>query len=132
MIGLDTSVLLRILIDDGSSNVVTARRFAADQVKNGKHLHVGHVVPAEIEWFLGSTYGYGRAQIATALGAVLKNGAYDIVDRDVLLTAWSQFQSGPADFVDCLIAAKHASVGCQFAATFDKAMRGLPTTRVLR
>ena len=132
MVGLDTNVLLRILVDDGSSQVAVARRFAAEQVAGGQRLHVDRVVLAEIEWVLGSIFGYERTQIASAFAAVLENGAYDVEDDDVVRAAWGTYRDGNADFSDCLVAAKHAAVGCVFTATFDKAMRGLPTTKVLR
>ena len=131
MIGLDTNVLLRILIDDGSSHVATARRFASEQVQNGESLYVEHVVLAEIEWVLGSTFKYGREQIGAAIDMVLGNSAYEVADREVALAAWTKYRDGHADFADCLIAAKHAAAGCAFTATFDRAMRTLPTTRVL-
>ncbi len=132
MVGLDANVLLRILVDDGSAQVLVARRFAAGQVAAGERLHVDRVVLAEIEWVLGSVFGYERAQIASALVALLENGAYDVEDAGVVRAAWERYRDGGADFSDCLITAKHAAVGCVFTATFDKAMRGLPTTKVLR
>jgi predicted nucleic-acid-binding protein len=132
VIGLDTNVLLRILVDDGSPNVAVARRFAVEQVERGERLFLDRVVLAEIEWVLASIYGYARAQIAAAIHAVLENGAYEVEDRPVVHAAWEKFRDGSADFSDCLIAAKHATAGCAFTATFDRGMRGLPTTRVLR
>lgn len=131
MIGLDTNVLLRILVDDGSEQVSIARRFAADQLERGERLWIDRVVLAELSWVLTTAFDYDRKQIANALHQLLSSGAYQFDDRDVVLAAWEKYREGPAGLADCLIAAKHAFSGCTFTATFDRAMRELPTTRVL-
>jgi predicted nucleic-acid-binding protein len=38
---------------------------------------------------------------------------------------------GTCGFSDCLIVAKNTQLGCDFTASFDRAMRKLPGTRVL-
>lgn len=47
MIGLDTNVLVRVLVDDGSRDVARARAFVADQAKAGEDFHIDAVVLAE-------------------------------------------------------------------------------------
>ena len=131
MIGLDTNVLLRILVDDGSPQVATARRFAVEQTSAGHTLYVDQIVLVEAVWVLESVFAYGKAQVVAALDALLNNASYVVERRDTAAAAWTKFRDGRADYSDCLIAANHAAAGCAFTATFDRAMRELPTTRIL-
>ena len=40
------------------------------------------------------------------------------------------FEKATCGFPDCLVAAKHARLGCEFTATFDRSMR-MPFVRVI-
>jgi predicted nucleic-acid-binding protein len=126
MIGLDTNILLRLLVDDGSRDVARARGFVAARAAEGHDFLVDAVVLAEVAWVLESVYGYGRAAIASAVEALLANAAYVLDGRDAVGAALAAFRGGKADFSDCLIAARCERAGCAATATLDKAMKALP------
>lgn len=126
MIGLDTNVLLRILVDDGSRDVKKARAFVAARAAEGQDFFIDAVVLAEIAWVLESVFDYGRDHIAAAVDALLANAAYVLDGREAVAAANAVFRAGKADFSDCLIAARCARGGCETTATLDRAMRGLP------
>jgi len=131
VIGLDTNVLVRVLVDDGSRDVARARSYVAAQAAAGQDFRIDAVVLVETAWVLETVFGYGRSDIATAVEALLGNAAYVIDGRDTVATALAGFRATSADFSDCLIAARNAVAGCAATATLDKAMRRLPGVGVI-
>lgn len=126
MIGLDTNVLIRVLVDDGSPDVAKTRNFVAAQAADGQDFHIDTVVLAETVWVLETVFGYGRTDIAAAIAALLGNAAYVVDGREALAAALAQFRDAKADFSDCLIVARNSASGCTGTASLDKAMRPLP------
>ena len=126
MIGLDTNVLLRVLVDDGSPDVAKARNFLAARAKEGRDFHVDTVVLVETVWVLETVFGYGRTDIGAAIDAILGNAAYVVDGHETVAAALAQYRNGKADFSDCLIVARNAAAGCIGTASLDKAMRPLP------
>jgi predicted nucleic-acid-binding protein len=126
VIALDTNVLVRVLVDDGSTDVAKARGFVAASALEGHDFHVDAVVLAETTWVLKSVFGYGRGDVAAAVRALLSNAAYVIDGREAVVAALADHGATKADFSDCLIAARGRVAGCERTATLDKAMRRLP------
>jgi predicted nucleic-acid-binding protein len=131
MIGLDTNILLRLLVDDGSANVGKARGWAAARAAEGEEFYVDAVVLAEVAWVLESVFAYTRAEIAMALDALLGNAAYHIEGHAAALAALAIFRSGKFDFSDCLIVARGQQAGCSATATLDKGMRKLAGATII-
>ena len=131
MIGIDTNVLLRLWLDDDPAQ---SRRI---DILLGKHgqaagsLLVSDVVLAEAVWTLGSAYSQGKAEQLKAVRSLLNEAAFAFESRDAVATALALCERSTCGFSDCLIAAKHQRLGCQFTATFDRAMRNLPGVKLL-
>ena len=51
--------------------------------------------------------------------------------REAVSKAVILFEQSSCGFSDCLIVAKHAQLGCEFTATFDRGMRKQPGVKVL-
>lgn len=126
MIGLDTNVLVRVLVDDGSADVAKARKFVAAQAAEGCDFFVDTVVLVEMVWVLETVFGYGRTDIGAAIDAILGNAAYVVDGRETVAAALARFRGSKADFSDCLIVARNAATGCTGTASLDRAMRPLP------
>jgi predicted nucleic-acid-binding protein len=126
VIGLDTNVLIRVLVDDGSPDVAKARQFVAAQAAQGHELHIDIVVLTETVWVLETVFGYSRTDICAAIDAILGNAAYVVDGRKTVAAALALFRNGKADFADCLIVARNAAAGCTGTASLDKAMGPLP------
>ena len=125
MIGLDTNVLVRVLVDDGSPDVAKARDFVHARAADGHDFHIDAVVLVETVWVLETVFGYGRTDIAAAIDALLGNAAYVMDAREAVAAALAGFRATKADFSDCLIVARNAAAGCAGTASLDKAMRRL-------
>ncbi|MFN6961848.1 MAG: PIN domain-containing protein [Rhodocyclaceae bacterium] len=132
MIGLDTNVLIRILVDDGSPQVAQARQYVSAAAAAGHDFFIDTVVLAETVWVLDSVFGYRRHDIATVIDALLGNAAYLLADREAVMAALAHYRASSADFSDCLIVARCRASGCAGTATLDKAMECLPDVVLIR
>ena len=130
MIGLDTNVVLRILVDDDPTQVAVVRKLLTGQHTVGAFF-INHVVLAECAWALKGAYKMSRQDIARGFEGLLDAPAFAIEEPKTVAAALSHYQQTTADFADCLIAARNAAHGCTHTITFDKKMQGLPAVKVL-
>ena len=131
MIGIDTNVLLRLLLDDDPPQVRRARHVASSAEAAGQPLFVNDVVLAETVWTLGSRYDATKSELIDTLRSLLDNARLAFESRSVLSEAVTGFETSSADFADCLIVAKNAAAGCQHTATFDRALRPFEHAKIL-
>ncbi len=66
----------------------------------------------------------------TALRVLLDEPAYAFESSAAVESAVQQYATCRAGFADCLIAAKNSLAGCEFTATFDRALRAVPQVKV--
>jgi predicted nucleic-acid-binding protein len=119
MLGLDTNVLVRLLVDDEQAQADRARRLIERCAATGEEVYVSLLVLLETEWVLRSRYGFDKAQVRTAMDALLETRELCIEDESAVETALYHWDESAADFADCLIAACHNARGCRVTATFD-------------
>lgn len=131
MIGVDTNVLVRYLTQDDVAQAQEADALVSESVKSAVHLHIDDVVMCELVWVLRAAYRFNRATIALALQKILDTALFSFEDRDLLRRALAQYHEGEGDFADYVIGARNVRSGCQFTATFDRALRGDDTFSVL-
>ena len=91
MIGIDTNVLLRLLVRDDEAQVRAAERFIATHCSPDSPGFVSLVVVVETAWALRRFYLYDRSQIAAALGSLL-----DVAELEIESAA--EVRSAVADF----------------------------------
>ncbi len=131
MIGIDTNVLLRLLLDDDASQVRRARHEAASAEAAGESLFVNDVVLVETVWTLGSRYDAPKEELVTMLHGLLDNARLAFENRSVFGEAVAWFESSRASFADCLVVAKNAAAGCRHTATFDRALGPFERAKLL-
>ena len=126
MIGLDTNVLVRYLVQDDPDQ----SRRAGKCIESGT-ASIGCIVLCELVWVLESAYDYPRATVAEALEKILMTGDFEIEDREQAWAALHDYRRTKADYADCLIAHRNAAAGCKETATFDKKLKGVAGVRLL-
>lgn len=131
MIGIDTNVLLRLWLDDDPAQSRRIDALLATHGREAGSLLISDVVLGEAVWTLGSVYEHGKAEQLKAVRSVLDEAAFAFENRDAVTAALAAAEQASCGFSDCLIAAKHAALGCTFTATFDKRMRKLAGVRVI-
>lgn len=118
MIGLDTNVLVRYIMQDDAKQAALASRLVESLTDGAGFIPL--IVIAELSWILSSAYGLSREQLAEALEGVLRSKEWVVEKPDIVWQAVRLFQSGSADFADCLIFRSAAAAGCEKTMTFDR------------
>jgi len=120
VIGLDTNVLVRYLAQDDRAQAAAATALIETQCTAESPGFVGLVVLAEVIGVSESRYGASRADVAEIVKRMLSIRQLTVQDAEVVWQALRQFESGRADFADCLIQRSAAAAGCHKTVTFDK------------
>jgi predicted nucleic-acid-binding protein len=130
VIGIDTNILVRFLVDDEPSQNLAARRFLGERTAEAP-AYVSAVVVAETVWILNRRLKYPMAVIAELLQNLLATDGlvFEYTEElDALLS-----DTGPkADLADYLIAWGAQRAGCARIMTFDtKAATRVPGMELL-
>ena len=120
MIGLDTNVLVRHLVQDEPSQSRKATQVITRQCTRDDPGFINRVVLCELVWVLESAYGYSKDAIVPVLEKVLRTSQLKIEDVQAAWTAFRLYQKGKADFADCLLGATNRIGGCEWTVTFDQ------------
>jgi predicted nucleic-acid-binding protein len=129
VIGIDTNVLLRWLVDDP---VVTTqndrqRALAVDLIENsGERFFINQIVLAETIWVLRRKVKHENAVIAGLVERLLQMSDVVVQDATSVAVAVQAFRSGAGDFADHLIGTVNAAEGCRTTWTFDHAASRSP------
>jgi predicted nucleic-acid-binding protein len=120
MIGIDTNLLLRVLVRDHDAQLRAAERFIASHCSNDDPGYVSRVAIVEIVWALKGFYGYERAQIAAAIRGLLGVSELEVESAEDVHAALNDYEASAVGFADCLLARTNASAGCEHTVTFDR------------
>ena len=118
MIGLDTNVLVRYIMQDEPKQAAQATRLMESLTSQDRgYIPVAAIL--ELFWVLTKPYALNRQQTAQAIELLLRTKEI-VVDRaEHVAQALRRYTSSSADFADCLIACMAASAGCTNTYTFD-------------
>ena len=120
MIGLDTSVLVRYIMQDDAKQAALATKLV-DSLTPQVPGFVPMVAMVELVWVLSGAFGLQRAQIAEAVEALLRSKEMVVERAETVWQALRLFRAGSADFADGLIERSAAAAGCERTMTFDRA-----------
>lgn len=121
MIGLDTNVLVRYLVQDDLSQARKATQVITKQCTSEDPGFINRIVLCELVWVLESAYGYSKDTILGMLEKLLRTSQLKIEDIQSSWTAFRMYQKGKADFADCLLGTTNRLSGCDTTVTFDQA-----------
>ncbi|KQP50927.1 hypothetical protein ASG40_13510 [Methylobacterium sp. Leaf399] len=134
MIGLDTNVLLRWLVDetvwpvDNPEQVADATRILSDP---NERFFVNTVVLAEVVWVLNKPLQQRKSVLVDLLRRLIEASNVEIERRDAAADAIARFAAGGGGFSDHLIGAINRHGGCDTTLTFDrKAVQAADFTRL--
>ncbi|MGZ8330371.1 MAG: PIN domain-containing protein, partial [Rhodoplanes sp.] len=120
MIGLDTNILVRLVVADDPAQTARAQRFVETRCTPEAPGFINCIVLAELVWVLARAYDYSRAEIAAAVENLLAGDDRVIEHDDEVRDALEIYRSGRGDFVDALILYINRARGCEATATFDR------------
>jgi predicted nucleic-acid-binding protein len=131
VIGVDTNVIVRLLVADDEKQADAASRYLKAHCSSDDPALLSDIVLVECAWVLEDVYEYSRAQIGEAIDGLLATAQLRIPDTSAVGLALQRFRSGSADFADCLIGVNNVGAGCEYTATFDRKASKLPEFQLL-
>jgi predicted nucleic-acid-binding protein len=131
VIGIDTNVLLRYVVQDDRIQSPAAQRFVESQLSQQRTGYVSLPVLAECLWVLGSRYQATRAEQIEFVAELLSDPRFTVQDSRSAWLALEQAEVHPIDLPDALIAFVNAHHGCSHTVTFDRRARAIPGMTLL-
>lgn len=118
MIGLDTNVLVRYIMQDDAKQSPKATRLI-ESLDADRPGFIALISVIELYWVLTSCYELSGQQVKQALETLLRTRQIVVDQADQVLRALRVYEGGKADFADCLIERTAAAAGCTETMTFD-------------
>ena len=120
MIGLDTNVLVRYIMQDDTKQSALANKLIEGLTEDSPG-YLSLVAIVEMVWVLESAYELTRQQVTAALRNLLSVNVFKVERVAVVASALRTYAEGTADVADCLIERSSALAGCRCTMTFDRA-----------
>jgi predicted nucleic-acid-binding protein len=120
MIGLDTNVVVRYLMQDDPRQSRKATQLM-ESLTSDDPAFVSIVTIVELVWVLESSYGLTRAQVVLALAGLLDARELRVDRAESVTQALRAYRTGNADFADALSERVSHDAGCDATLTFDVA-----------
>lgn len=119
MIGVDTNVLVRYIVQDDPAQSRAASRFVERTLDMANPGFVNRVVLCELVWVLEDCYGYAREEIAETLQRLFEIDRIRVETPELAWRALDAYGNG-TDFSDALIALVNVDHGCDHTVSFDR------------
>lgn len=131
MIGLDTNVLVRYILQDDPSQSVAATTFIESACTAVSPGFVCHIVLVELVWVLEQGYGYDKESILTVLKQISATAELVLETPHLVRQTIQTFENSNVGFADCLLSTINHHYGCDETVTFDKKAAKLADFRLL-
>lgn len=118
MIALDTNLLVRLIAGDDRGQERAVLLLAQHETD----FFVGDVTLVELVWVLEEVYAFNRAELASALEALVSRSDLVFEDGKRVRHAIRHFTEG-GDFADGLILDRARAAGCTALASFDRQLK---------
>ena len=129
-IGLDTSVVVRLLTGEPAALAALAARRVAAAVERGAEVVVSDLVVAETYFALQHHYGLTKAQALGSLGEMFRTSPLIPIDATQTVLAVRNLAAARPGFVDRLVHAGYAARSAEMW-TFEKSASRLSSVEVL-
>lgn len=119
MIGLDTNVLVRFLVQDDPEQGALATELMSGLTEATPGF-IGREVIVETVWVLERAYHLPRDRVAAILDGLLESREIVVEAADHVAIASDRYRRGGAGFADQMIALGAGAAGCRAIMTFDR------------
>lgn len=118
MIGLDTNILARYIVQD---DAIQSPRASAliDSLTDERRAYISLTTLVELVWVLESNYDVHKAGVIRVIEMLLRTRTFVMEQAATISHATDLFYTSRADFEDCLISCSCAAAGCHETVTFD-------------
>ncbi len=126
MIGLDTNVVIRYLVQDDKKQSAAATRFIEKSLTTEVPGYINQITFCEIVWVLQRCYGVTKLQVRKIAEGLLKTKQFKIQNAELVWRALRAFDANSVDFSDALVGQTNSHNGCTQTVTFDRKAARLP------
>ena len=120
MIGLDTNILIRYIMQDDPVESAKAVRIIERNFTEQSPAFISLASVLETAWVLESVYGLSHQQVAQAMERMLQIDTLMIQNEHEVSAAARTLKTGQGSFDDALIGTLGLWAGCTSTLTFDK------------
>lgn len=99
MLGIDTNILVRLLVADDADQTRRARRLVETTFQRGEPLLVSLLVMIETEWVLRSRYALDKTQILVVLRRLLEARELTFEDEPAIEEALFNWKDATAGLI---------------------------------
>jgi predicted nucleic-acid-binding protein len=131
MIGLDTNVLARYIVEDDEKQARIATRLI-DSCTADEPGFVSHIVLIELTWILSSCYDADKNALAAVIEQLLQTKQLIVERGETVWHALEDYKKSSTNFSDCLLSRINQEAGCSKTVTFDKDAAKLPCMELCR
>ena len=120
MIGLDTNVLVRYIVQDEPAQ---ARKASAliESLTDEAPGFISMVALVEFVWVIQGCYAADKEATVAILDKLVRLRTLRLENMDVVARAVRVYAASKADFADCMIECAGSHAQCSHTATFDSA-----------
>lgn len=126
MIGLDTNVILRYLLQDDPKQALQANQIIDRQLTEQNPGFIDLATVLEIVWILRSLLKQTPLQIASHIENLLAAESLEVQNDQQVFEAVFALKRGTGEFEDALIGSLNAWAGCSHTVTFDRKAARMP------
>lgn len=117
MLGVDTNLLVRLLVKDDEHQAESAVTILSDL---SQKFAIQPIVICELVWVLSASYNYKKAEIAKVLSHLIRVENFVVLDKETVQSAIELYSSTNMDFADAYIGYANKNAGCLSSITFDR------------
>lgn len=121
MIGIDTNVIVRYIVQDDPKQAKAATKLIEQTCSTDNPGYINHIVLCEIVWVLKRNYKLDKQSICQVIEQIMRTDRLMIEDIQLVWKALETFKKTKADYADCLLGQRNLQAGCQYTATLDDA-----------
>ncbi|MCH7742996.1 MAG: type II toxin-antitoxin system VapC family toxin [Proteobacteria bacterium] len=130
MIGLDTNVIIRYIVQDEPKQARKASKVIEGLTKEEPG-YISFPVLCELVWVLERAYGYEKSVIVQVIQQLLSTAELQVQQPEIVWAALRVFSTSRAGFADYMIVHINQAAGCSQTLTFDRKAADHPLFRVL-
>jgi predicted nucleic-acid-binding protein len=121
MIGLNTNVVVRYIVQDDPKQAQAATKLIEESCSKDNPGYLNHIVLCELVWVLRRNYKLDRQSICQVIEQIMRTDKLIIEEIQLVWKALETFRKTTADFADCLLSQRNLQAGCRYTATLDDA-----------
>lgn len=120
MIGIDSNLLIRFVLDDDPVWSAPAARFLETELTPERPGYVNLVVLAELAWSVRRAKGFDRSRMEAMIEGLLSSDSLVLERSETVARALSRYRRSSIGFADCLIAELNDEAGAVPTVSIDK------------